>query len=175
MAEFPIWFPTKDNQGFQYDVDFQYDVNLDEIKQYFISRRYYGKWISLFEFGIGSCRFDLIRVDCWKHRISGFEFKISKNDLMADNKWQNYLKYCNTFSFAMPMAITKEAKEKLPSNIGIMGFWKWKYKDELFVKDYHVDGEWLKKPRGKEISQETYIKVISLLLARAKFRAGDIF
>ena len=166
MNELPDWYPQGDDREFLYDVD------LGDIRQCFL--RYHASWLSLFEFGIDSCRFDLIRVNWWEQKIAGFEFKISKHDLLNDGKWQHYLKYCNTFSFAMPMAITKEAKEKLPSNIGIVGFYKWRFKDDLF-RDFIVARAWLRMPRRKEISQEIYIKVISLLLGRAKFRSGDLF
>jgi len=167
MIDLPIWFPQEETR------DFEYMVSLTDIKNYFL--HHHDRWISLFEFGIDLSRFDLIRVNCWKQKIVGFEFKVSKYDLLNDNKWHYYLKYCNTFSFALPMALTIEAKEKLPKNIGILGFYKWRGKDWLLDKDFIVSADWLRRPHGKEISKEIYIRVISLLLNRAKFRAGDIF
>jgi len=168
VAELPIWFPSGENR------EFLYDVTLNEIKGYFRRYALYQKWVSLFEFGVEWRRFDLIRVDCHKQKIAGFEFKISKYDLLNDEKWRNYLEYCNTFSFALPMEITKEAKEKLPSKIGILAFYKWKFGGGS-PDEFSVQAEWLRRPRGQELSQENYIKVISLLLNRAKYRSGEIF
>lgn len=48
----------------------------------------------------------------------GYEVKVSRSDFHRDNKWQEYLPVCTTFSFACPDGLIKP--EELPAGIGLI-------------------------------------------------------
>lgn len=43
----------------------------------------------------------------------GIEVKVTKSDLMGDNKWLEYLPYCDYFCFAVPADLLEDTKEKV--------------------------------------------------------------
>lgn len=55
----------------------------------------------------------------WAHPlISGYEIKISRGDFMRDEKWREYLHYCNAFYFVCPHGIIQP--EELPAEAGLL-------------------------------------------------------
>ncbi len=53
-----------------------------------------------------------LRADLWVMRpswskplVSIYEVKVSRQDFLRDEKWQNYLPYCNAFSFAVAQGV----------------------------------------------------------------------
>lgn len=149
-------------------------VGLDEICEYF--KQNSGRFVNLFEFGIGHVRFDLIRVDCHNQRIKGFEFKASRQDFTSDKKWTGYLKYCHTLTFVCPRGTID--KKDLPSEVGIMEVFKYTSPTRLEIykgDSWQIGGIWVRRPRSRKLDDKTYIKVITLLLNRAKWRKGEIF
>lgn len=153
----------------QKDKDFDFDaVTVPQIVEYF--RGHSDGDVCLCEFGIDFCRFDLIKVNCHKQRVRIFEFKTSRADFEQDKKWENYLKYCNTLTFVSPYKLIK--KEELPKEIGLLYVFKWRW---LKWEGWKIGAMWERTPRGRKLGQEIYIRIISLLLNRAKWRKGEIF
>lgn len=149
------------------------DISLDDIKQYFLSRN--TSVVSLFEFGIRFSRLDLIQVDTWKRIIKAYEFKISRGDFLHDTKWQDYLDFCHSLSFACPYGLIDLSE--LPRDIGLIYIIKWRHEPGHWhnADTWFVKGVWVRKPRRHQIESEMYIEVISLLLNRAKYRQGEFF
>ena len=65
------------------------------------------------------------RLDAWALRPSwtpitmiGYEIKCSRHDFLRDNKWQEYLSYCNQLYFVSPPDIIRQ--DELPSDVGLM-------------------------------------------------------
>lgn len=66
-----------------------------------------------------------LRMDAWAMKrswahpcVSAYEVKISRSDFLNDEKWRQYLPYCNTFSFVAPSGIIKP--EELPADTGLL-------------------------------------------------------
>ena len=154
--------------GKVYEKKFDFDIRLNDIESHFKKIIINSPDIGLFEFGINRSRFDLIRIDCHKRIIRGYEFKISLVDFKRDIKWHHYLPYCNTFTFVTPYKMI--TKGDLPSNIGILQIFKWTYPE---CDDFRIGSTWIRKPKTQKMETEKYIEVISLLLNRVKYRQGD--
>jgi len=128
-------------------------------------------------------RFDAILVNCHKKYIRGFEFKVSRGDFLQDKKWHKYLKYCNTFAFVCPPGIIK--KGEVEKGIGLVYVSagehpnrpqiQWIQKARAGEHPNRPQIQWIQKARAREVDQEVYIKIITLMLLRAKFRNGEIF
>jgi len=65
------------------------------------------------------------RLDAWVMRKSwsnplmiGYEIKVSRSDFLGDDKWPEYLKYCNEFYFVTPSGLVD--KEELPEGVGLI-------------------------------------------------------
>jgi len=61
---------------------------------------------------IGSSYLGCPRFDVWAMKKSwaspstiGYEIKVDRSDFLHDNKWQNYLPYCNEFYFVCPSKV----------------------------------------------------------------------
>jgi len=55
----------------------------------------------------------------WAHmNIIGYEIKVDRQDFLHDEKWQEYLPYCNSFYFACPPGVI--APEELPAEVGLL-------------------------------------------------------
>lgn len=121
--------------------------------------------IGIVEFGINDIRLDALFVNCHKRYIRGFEFKATREDFVRDRKWWKYLKYCNTFTFVTLPGLIKP--EDLDSKTGLIYLSNSQY-------GYIID-TWIKRPKKKDVDPEVYVKVISLMLDKAKFRKEDIF
>ncbi len=50
--------------------------------------------------------------------IFGYEIKVSRADFIRDDKWMQYLDYCNLFYFAAPQGIIEPGE--LPDNVGLV-------------------------------------------------------
>jgi hypothetical protein len=62
------------------------------------------------------------RLDAWAMKRSwsspctyGYEVKVSRQDFLKDDKWRNYLPYCNEFYFAATKGLIQ--LEELPEGI----------------------------------------------------------
>lgn len=65
------------------------------------------------------------RFDCWAMKKSwahpcyiGYEIKVNKSDFRNDQKWVEYLQYCNEFSFVAPKGLI--SKLEVPEEAGLM-------------------------------------------------------
>jgi hypothetical protein len=69
--------------------------------------------------GHGSQRLDawVIRPGYPAHTI-GYEIKVSRSDFLQDNKWQNYLPYCDEFFFLCPQNLISALE--LPTEAGLI-------------------------------------------------------
>ena len=65
----------------------------------------------------GGHRIDLF-VICKSGIDIAYEIKVSRSDFNGDNKWQEYLGYCNEFYFATPLGII--GKDELPPEAGLI-------------------------------------------------------
>lgn len=70
--------------------------------------------------GIGYRRMDAVAMKkSWANpAITVYEIKTSRGDFLADNKWTDYLKYCNLFSFAVAENVCD--KSELPPEAGLI-------------------------------------------------------
>jgi hypothetical protein len=51
------------------------------------------------------------------NKTFAYEIKVSRSDFLNDNKWHNYLQYCNEFSFVCPSGLIKP--EEVPEKVGL--------------------------------------------------------
>lgn len=65
------------------------------------------------------------RMDAWvmkkswaNRRSICYEIKVNRGDFINDNKWQNYLQYCNEFYFVCPSKLI--SVEEVPADSGLM-------------------------------------------------------
>jgi len=61
-------------------------------------------------------------------RFTGYEIKVSRSDFLGDDKWEEYLPYCEYFFFACPKGMIKP--DELPDGIGLV----YVYPDSFYVK-----------------------------------------
>lgn len=66
-----------------------------------------------------------LRMDAWSMKRSwtnslsiGYEIKVSRQDFLNDQKWHNYLQYCNEFYFVCPSGLID--KSELPAEVGLL-------------------------------------------------------
>ncbi|HUT55112.1 MAG TPA: MmcB family DNA repair protein [bacterium] len=66
-----------------------------------------------------------LRLDAWAMKRSwaqpctyGYEIKVSRSDFLRDDKWPEYLMYCNQFYLACPPGLI--AVEELPADVGLL-------------------------------------------------------
>lgn len=60
-------------------------------------------------------------VKSWAHpNVTAYEIKVSRSDWERDNKWQFYLKYCNTFYIAAAPGIV--SLDELPDGVGLFEY-----------------------------------------------------
>lgn len=67
----------------------------------------------------------LKKLDLWVMKKSwanpqtyGYEIKVSRNDFVRDNKWQNYLEFCSNFYFVAPPGIIEIGE--VPADAGLL-------------------------------------------------------
>lgn len=79
----------------------------------------------------------LLRMDAWAMRRSysnacvwSYEIKVSRRDFMQDDKWLDYLQYCNQFYFVTPPQIVSPGE--LPKEAGLI--WTSKNCARLYTK-----------------------------------------
>jgi len=110
-------------------------------------------------------RFDAITIQRSKRIVKIFEIKTSRSDFLRDNKWQNYLDYCNYFAFVVPEGLID--KSELPENVGLVYISedqdksKWK----LPLKHEYAKNRSLLR---KQMKQEKYIQILEQMTARCK-------
>lgn len=140
-------------------------TNEDSLNEYFKSYLVRNiNLVGLFEFGIARCQFDLMILHAHKQYFRGFEFKKTRQDFLRDirsGKWIKYLDYCNTFTWVCPEGLIHP--EEIISPAGL-----------LWVGG-RFDSEWKKLPKGMELSQEKFNKIICLFIERIKYRKDDFF
>ncbi|MHA7813237.1 MAG: MmcB family DNA repair protein [Phycisphaerales bacterium] len=105
-----------------------------------------------------------LRLDAWVMRRSwanmafiGYEIKVSRSDFLQDDKWRNYLEYCNQFSFVAPKGVIKP--EELPEGIGL--YYVASTGTRLFTKT---------KPVFREIDPPVELMQYALMRARDYMR-----
>ena len=153
--------------------DFDSCITIADIKRYF---RYHnsGPFFTMFETGLDGNRFDMIRIDPRRQYIRIFEFKSCRQDFLSDKKWQNYLKYCHTFTFVSPREVIN--REDLPKPIGLFWVYKWQHKFQSRVQDsWMLDGQWIKRPRKKDVDIEIMLRLAFMLVYRTIWRKEDVF
>lgn len=151
------------------EFDFDTNISVNDIREYFIENNR-GIGFSMFETGLDDYRFDLIKINPHRQHVRIFEFKSSRSDFISDKKWQNYLKYCHTFTFVSP----REAilKDDIPAGIGLMWIFKWRYKGR---DQWRLSSEWVKKPRGRDVNKTILIKIAFMMVSRVRWRKEDLF
>ena len=144
------------------------------IKDYF--RRLTSNEVRLFEFGVNSCRFDVINVDPFKKIIRGHEIKISRADFLQDKKagkWRKYLEYCDRFYWICRPGIIKREEVEDPAGL----LWIYTYKErypECYSSEYPIS-KIMKQAKKNVIEDDTRLYVLALLLQRAKWRGEEFF
>lgn len=151
-------------------IEYNSDISIQEIRDFFIKYRNNHSLFSIFEFGIDNYRFDLLRIHAHNQNIRIFEFKSSRQDFLSDNKWQNYLQYCHTLTFVCAREII--LKNDLPAGIGLMWIFKWRWRGS---KIWHYSSEFIRRPRKRPVQIETINRIAFMLLQRTRFRKDDIF
>jgi hypothetical protein len=72
-----------------------------------------------------------VMVKSWTSQICiGYEVKVYRGDFLQDNKWHNYLPYCNEFYFACPWGLIQP--DELPPEAGLL--WRSKTGTRLYSK-----------------------------------------
>jgi hypothetical protein len=68
----------------------------------------------------GSPRLDAWAMACsWTSpRTWGYEIKLTRSDFFGDEKWQNYLPYCNQLFFVVPWGLVRP--EEVPGGCGLL-------------------------------------------------------
>ena len=66
-------------------------------------------------------RADMMAIDA-KGQLTIVEIKVAKADLLGDNKWRDYLEYCDCFYWAVPpeLASICEGERFLPAEAGLI-------------------------------------------------------
>jgi len=107
-------------------------------------------------------------LDAWVMRrswtkpcIIGYEFKISRSDFLADDKWRFYLDYCNEFYFICPYKMI--SPEEVGENAGLI--WVSKTGSRLFMKK--------KAPHRNVAIPESIFRYI--LMCRTKIEWGSSY
>lgn len=77
------------------------------------------------------------RLDAWvmskswsKPLVTGYEIKVSRSDFLSDDKWHDYLDYCNEFYFVTPYKMI--SPDEIPAGTGLL--WVSKHGVRLFKK-----------------------------------------
>lgn len=96
--------------------------------------------LSMSEAEVGNFR----RIDYWAMKMSlyngmpkGYEIKVSRSDFTRDEKWQDYLPFCEQFFFVCPSGLIQP--EELPTDVGLL--WVAKTGSRLFTKRQAVQRE----------------------------------
>ena len=158
------------------NIDNRYDIDTNicvvDIKEYFRRHRNSGPFFSMFEVGLDGKRFDMIRIDPHREYVRIFEFKSGRKDFISDKKWQNYLKYCHTFTFVCPVSAIQ--KEDILPQVGLMWIYRWRHKGYQGTK-WHLASEWVRKPKKQNVSKDILLRLAFTLLYRMIWRRDQIF
>ncbi|GAG81332.1 unnamed protein product [marine sediment metagenome] len=154
--------------------DFSSVVSIGEIKTWFRQYSNNGPFFSMFETGLDELRFDLIRIDPRRQHVRIFEFKSCRADFLSDKKWKKYLEYCHTFTFVCPQGVIR--REEIPPGIGLLYIYKWRWQGTFQPNDrWELDSEWIRRPRKREMSQATLLRLAFMIVSRVRFRKNDMF
>lgn len=97
----------------------------------------------------------------WAHpAVHGYEVKVSRQDFLRDEKWQEYMAYCNCMWFVAPKSLIQ--LEELPAEVGLLEVSK--NAKRLFTRRKAVD-------RDVEIPESIWRYV---LMSRARITGTDI-
>jgi len=156
------------------DYIFDKDIDLMDIKKFIYNRHHNkGNQVCIHELGIQNVRFDFISLNPYTHKIRIMEYKVSKNDFDSDHKWQNYLPWCNTFTFVTPLGLID--LDALPTGIGLLQMFKWQRRITR-VNRWNIGAIWIRKPYGRILSIDRYYQMADMLLARiVQGRKDDFF
>ncbi len=123
------------------------------------------RWGMLYipEFTFNDLRIDAIIIDIRHRWVRGFEIKISRQDFLADSKWQYYSSFCSSLSVVCPNGLIQPDEVKKP--FGLL------WADELCI--------WKKRPkkfnhRGSLAWLYTYLKVLELEMPRLAYENADL-
>jgi len=155
------------------------NITANQVKQKFLSR-FTGMNIIIPEFGYydgmrGTIILDLIRFDLTKHRIIGYEIKLTREDLRKDDKWYLYSDLCQKFYFIVPEELVKSTRELIPEEVGVIGISEVKHS---WKKE--PDWEFKIRRRGKNLSGDFknrleyihYSKLLELALHKLFYRGA---
>ena len=67
---------------------------------------------------VGIMDFWAMKKSWTKPAITGYEIKVSRGDFIRDDKWMQYMDYCNLFYFAAPQGVIQPGE--LPDNVGLV-------------------------------------------------------
>ena len=151
---------------------------MDLLKEHFIQYLKVNiNLVGLFEFGVSWKRFDLMILNASKQIFRGFEFKRTRGDFLQDlrsGKRVDYLNYCNTFTWVCPEGLIHP--DEIISPCGLLWI------DDKAIREnwdsgtyFWIKSQWKKMPKGMEISQETFNRIICLFVERTKFRKDDFY
>ncbi len=97
----------------------------------------------------------------WTNRISyGYEIKINRQDFLRDEKWHNYLGYCNEFYFVCPSKLI--SPDEIPAEVGLL--YTASTGTRLYTKKKAAR-------RNITIPEKLYLYI---LICRAKINGADI-
>lgn len=154
--------------------EFDANISISDIKEYFRNDR--GPFFSMFETGLNDLRFDLLKIDPFRKYVRIFEFKSGRADFVSDKKWRKYLEYCHTFTFVCPVNAIK--KEELPKGIGLIWIYKWRWNRDREWEDnktWILGGDWIQRPRRREVKESILLQLALTLLHRVKWRGDAVF
>ncbi len=142
---------------------------------HFDIKRKYPERLNLAEFSIpNGRRMDMFSLDYLCRQTSGYEVKISRSDFVADDKWQEYLPFCNKFYFVCPPDLIKLSE--LPPETGLI------YVEQGLVCEVYGDDvvktqKKCMRPRmvrGAKTLHDVSEKAMEYIKSKAIFRALDL-
>lgn len=143
---------------------------------HFDIKKKYPERLNLAEFSIpNGRRLDMISLDYLCRQVNGYEVKISRSDFKSDDKWTEYLPFCNKFYFVCPPDLIQPSE--LPKEIGLI------YVEQGLVCEIY--GEEVVKSqkkcmrvqlvRGARSGPEISDKAMEYIKSKTIFRAMDLY
>lgn len=145
-------------------------ITIADIEQYFVDNNS-GPFFSMFETGLDSLKFDLIRINPYQQYVRIFEFKSCRADFTSDHKWQKYLPYCHTFTFVCPKEVI--LPNDLPPGIGLLWVFKWRWDTEISL--WRTGSKWMKRPRKRDVNKDILLQLAFTMLSRVRWGGEKVF